>query len=39
MGSGGGYILSCAKALQRGTPVENAAAILEEFIAAGNARE
>ena len=27
----GGYILSCAKALQQGTPVENAAAIFEEF--------
>ena len=31
----GGYILSCSKALQAGTPVENAAAIVEEFVAAG----
>ena len=38
MASGGGYILSCAKALQLRTPVENAAAILEEFCAAGEAR-
>ena len=35
MGQDGGYILSCAKALQQGTPVENAAVIFEEFIAAG----
>ena len=35
MTKGGGYILSCAKALQQGTPVENAAAIFEEFTAAG----
>lgn len=31
----GGYILSCSKALQAGTPVENAAVIAEEFIRAG----
>ena len=35
MSESGGYILSCAKALQEGTPVENAAAIFEEFINAG----
>lgn len=35
MSSGGGYILSCSKSLQQGTPVENAAAILEEFVLAG----
>ena len=33
MTHGGGYILSCAKALQPETPAENAAAILEEFLA------
>jgi len=31
MGAGGGYILSPAKPLQPGTPVENAAAALEAF--------
>jgi len=31
MGSGGGYILGPAKALQPGTPVENAAACVEAF--------
>ena len=35
MGSEGGYILASSKSLQQGTPVENAAAILEEFMAAG----
>ena len=35
MRTGGGYILAGAKALQPGTPAENAAAILEEFIALG----
>ena len=35
MGQGGGYILACAKALQQGTPVANAAAVVEEFVAAG----
>lgn len=33
MAAGGGYILSCAKALQRGTPITNAVAIFEEFVA------
>jgi uroporphyrinogen decarboxylase len=33
MGVGGGYILAPAKALQPGTPVENAAAVVEEFLA------
>jgi uroporphyrinogen decarboxylase len=32
MGRGGGYILAPAKALQPGTPVENAAAVVEAFI-------
>jgi uroporphyrinogen decarboxylase len=31
MGRGGGYILAPSKALQPGTPVENAAAVLEAF--------
>ncbi len=31
----GGYILACAKTLQPETPTENAAAILEEFLALG----
>jgi uroporphyrinogen decarboxylase len=31
MGRGGGYILAPAKALQPGTPVENAAAVVEAF--------
>jgi uroporphyrinogen decarboxylase len=31
MGAGGGYILAPAKSLQPGTPVENAAAIVEAF--------
>ena len=33
MAAEGGYILSCAKALQRGTPIANAVAIFEEFVA------
>ncbi len=37
MSDGGGYILSGAKALQVETPTQNAAAILEEFVAAGEA--
>jgi uroporphyrinogen decarboxylase len=32
MGAGGGYILAPAKSLQPGTPVENAAAVVEAFI-------
>jgi uroporphyrinogen decarboxylase len=32
MGRGGGYILSPAKPLQPGTPVENAAAVVESFV-------
>ena len=32
MGRGGGYILSGAKTIQPGTPVENAAAVLEAFL-------
>jgi uroporphyrinogen decarboxylase len=32
MGLGGGYILAPAKSLQPGTPVENAAAVVEAFI-------
>ncbi len=35
MRRGGGYILACAKDLQPETPTENAAAVLEEFIALG----
>jgi uroporphyrinogen decarboxylase len=35
MRKGGGYILSCAKTLQPETPVENAVAIFEEFLALG----
>lgn len=35
MRKGGGYILSCAKPLQPGTPTANAVAILEEFTALG----
>jgi len=35
MRKGGGYILACAKDLQPETPTENAAAIVEEFIALG----
>jgi len=35
MRKGGGYILSGAKPLQPETPVENAAALLEEFVALG----
>jgi uroporphyrinogen decarboxylase len=31
MGKGGGYILAPAKSLQPGTPVENAAAVVEAF--------
>ena len=31
MGAGGGYILAPAKSLQPGTPVENAAAVVEAF--------
>jgi len=33
MGCGGGYILAPAKALQPGTPVQNAAAVVESFLA------
>jgi hypothetical protein len=32
MGRGGGYVLAPAKALQPGTPVENAAAVVEAFL-------
>jgi uroporphyrinogen decarboxylase len=32
MGKSGGYILAPAKALQPGTPVENAAAVVEAFV-------
>ena len=32
MGRGGGYILAPAKALQPGTPMENAAAVVEAFL-------
>jgi uroporphyrinogen decarboxylase len=32
MGKGGGYILAPAKTLQPGTPVENAAAVVESFV-------
>jgi uroporphyrinogen decarboxylase len=32
MGKGGGYILAPAKSLQPGTPVENAAAVVEAFM-------
>jgi uroporphyrinogen decarboxylase len=32
MGQGGGYILAPAKALQPGTPTENAAAVVEAFL-------
>jgi hypothetical protein len=32
MGKGGGYILAPAKALQPGTPIENAAAMVESFL-------
>ena len=32
MGAGGGYILAPAKSLQPGTPVENAAAVVEAFV-------
>ena len=39
MKKGGGYILSCAKALQPETPTENAVAILEEFIAWGESEK
>ena len=35
MRRGGGFILSTAKPLQPETPVENAVALLEEFIALG----
>jgi uroporphyrinogen decarboxylase len=38
MRRGGGYVLSTAKPLQPETPVENAVALLEEFIALGEAR-
>jgi len=31
VGAGGGYILAPAKCLQLGTPVENAAAVVEAF--------
>jgi uroporphyrinogen decarboxylase len=37
MGRGGGYILSPAKPLQPGTPVENAAAVVEAFVRQGTA--
>ena len=33
MGEGGGYILAPAKALQPGTPIKNAAAVVEAFLA------
>jgi uroporphyrinogen decarboxylase len=36
MGAGGGYILAPAKSLQPGTPVENAAAVVEAFLAEGD---
>jgi len=32
MGRGGGYVLAPAKALQPGTPMENAAAVVEAFL-------
>jgi uroporphyrinogen decarboxylase len=32
MGAGGGYILAPAKALQPGTPLQNAAAVVEAFL-------
>jgi uroporphyrinogen decarboxylase len=35
MGTGGGYILAPAKSLQPGTPVENAAAVVEAFTEQG----
>ena len=35
MRKGGGHILAGAKALQPETPTENAAAVLEEFVALG----
>jgi uroporphyrinogen decarboxylase len=35
MGRGGGYILAPAKPLQPGTPVENAAAVVESFLEIG----
>jgi uroporphyrinogen decarboxylase len=38
MGRGGGYILSPAKALQPGTPTENAAAVVEAFLGQAGAR-
>lgn len=31
MGKGGGYILSCAKPIQPGTPIENIVAVIEAF--------
>ncbi len=31
MGKGGGYILSCAKGIQPGTPIENVLAVIESF--------
>jgi len=38
MARGGGYILGPAKALQPGTPVDNAAAVLEAFLAVDGVR-
>ena len=35
MGKGGGYVLAPAKTLQPGTPVENAAAVVESFASEG----
>jgi uroporphyrinogen decarboxylase len=32
MGKGGGYVLSAAKPIQPGTPIENAAAVVEAFL-------
>ena len=32
MGAGGGYVLSSAKELQPGSPVENAVAVFESFV-------
>lgn len=39
MHKGGGYIIAGAKAIQQETPIENAAAMLEEFIALGEETE
>jgi uroporphyrinogen decarboxylase len=38
MGKGGGYILAPAKSLQPGTPIENAAAVVEAFTGQENER-